>query len=377
VAGIIAAARDGLRVQGVAYDAELAAFRLPPEGTSFLENDIGLGLAIQDAVDRGVRIMNNSWGWDFYIGDGFSKAEILEGLPGQIAAFRNMAAADGIMIFSTGNEEQAQPNLQSGMPFYVPELQAHWLAVTAVGPTGEIASYANHCGLAAEWCLAAPGGEVTTGDFGDQIVSDGTNGGLGGSGLDIKAGTSMAAPHVTGAVAIARQMFPNAPASGLTRLVLATATDLGETGLDDVYGWGLLNLENMASVLDAEAGSVFANGAWAADEGQSALIETLTGRLIAGGPAGAWASVLGAHGEHDATPDAYGADADTFGVVAGYDMAATETTRIGAALSMTRTDFDEDGLDNGGRVDALTLSGYAAARKGVLFADASAGVSYR
>ncbi|RZJ94792.1 MAG: hypothetical protein EOO76_21160, partial [Novosphingobium sp.] len=39
VAGIIAAARDGLRVQGVAYDAELAAFRLPPEGTSFLEND--------------------------------------------------------------------------------------------------------------------------------------------------------------------------------------------------------------------------------------------------------------------------------------------------------------------------------------------------
>ena len=47
----------------------------------------------------------------------------------------------------------------------------------------------------------------------------------------------MAAPHVTGALAIARQMFPDAPGSRLTELVLATATDIGAVGIDEIYGW--------------------------------------------------------------------------------------------------------------------------------------------
>ncbi|RZJ96397.1 MAG: autotransporter outer membrane beta-barrel domain-containing protein, partial [Brevundimonas sp.] len=89
------------------------------------------------------------------------------------------------------------------------------------------------------------------------------------------------------------------------------------------------------------------------------------------------AAVLGARADHDATPHAYGADSETYGLVGGFDFAATDVTRIGVALSASRTDFDEDGADNGGRIDDLTLAGYAAARKGWLFGEASAGVGYR
>lgn len=376
VAGIIAAARDGSRVQGVAYEAQLAAFRLPPAGLDYPATDQLLGEAIMAALDRGVTIINNSWGWDFYLGD-FPAADVLSDLSGQIAAFRAVAAADGVMIFATGNEYQTQPNLQAGMPFYAPELQSHWLAVTAVGPTSQIASYANHCGDAAAWCLAAPGGEINTNNFGDQIISDGANGGLGGSGLDIKAGTSMAAPHVTGAVAIARQMFPDAPAAALTRLVLTTATDLGDVGVDETYGWGLLNLENMVSVRDAEAGSVFANGVWAVHSSQSALIETLDGRLSGPDGAGGWAALIGGRAEHETTGSALASKAETFGAAVGYDFDTAENTRLGLTLSTLRADADEAGGANRARIRSIGLSAYAAARRGRLFADASTGLDIR
>ena len=52
----------------------------------------------------------------------------------------------------------------------------------------------------------------------------------------------MAAPHVTGALAILKQQFPNLTPTQLVSLLITTATDLGTTGVDEVYGVGLLNL---------------------------------------------------------------------------------------------------------------------------------------
>ncbi|MDE0227203.1 MAG: S8 family serine peptidase [Gammaproteobacteria bacterium] len=58
------------------------------------------------------------------------------------------------------------------------------------------------------------------------------------------AGTSFAAPRVTGAAAVLRQMCPTLTPEQIGYVLLRSARDLGEPGIDDVYGYGLLNLEN-------------------------------------------------------------------------------------------------------------------------------------
>ena len=57
-------------------------------------------------------------------------------------------------------------------------------------------------------------------------------------------GTSLAAPRVAGALAILRQKCPRLSAQELGFILLRSAQDLGDRRVDDVYGWGLMNLEN-------------------------------------------------------------------------------------------------------------------------------------
>ena len=60
-------------------------------------------------------------------------------------------------------------------------------------------------------------------------------------------GTSFAAPRVTGKMAITAQKFPNLNAEQLVNLAKHTATDLGDTGVDQIYGHGKINLTGMLS----------------------------------------------------------------------------------------------------------------------------------
>ncbi|MDD9841468.1 MAG: S8 family serine peptidase, partial [Alphaproteobacteria bacterium] len=57
-------------------------------------------------------------------------------------------------------------------------------------------------------------------------------------------GTSFAAPRVAGAAALIRHKFPNLDGPALKQVLLQTATDLGATGVDDVFGHGRLNIMN-------------------------------------------------------------------------------------------------------------------------------------
>jgi subtilisin family serine protease len=56
------------------------------------------------------------------------------------------------------------------------------------------------------------------------------------------SGTSMAAPHVSGAVALLRQVNPEADADMIKLALLATARDLGTPGEDNSYGMGLIDV---------------------------------------------------------------------------------------------------------------------------------------
>jgi subtilisin family serine protease len=55
-------------------------------------------------------------------------------------------------------------------------------------------------------------------------------------------GTSAAAPHVSGAVAILRQKNPDATADEIKNALLASCDDMGTLGPDNTYGWGRINI---------------------------------------------------------------------------------------------------------------------------------------
>lgn len=77
-----------------------------------------------------------------------------------------------------------------------------------------------------------------------------------------KTGTSMAAPVVTGALALLYERFDDIfelspEASMVKAILLHTADDLGDVGPDFEFGWGLMNLENAVNLIDQGTRHVF------------------------------------------------------------------------------------------------------------------------
>ena len=121
-------------------------------------------------------------------------------------------------------------------------MASRWLVVTALSNINHnlIASYSNGCGVAAYWCISAPGSVIR--GPGASVQSD--------SEYYTSSGTSFSAPHASGALAVIHSVIPEMPINVAMAVLLTTATDLGEEGLDPIYGWGRINLS--AAVTMAE-----------------------------------------------------------------------------------------------------------------------------
>jgi subtilisin family serine protease len=61
-------------------------------------------------------------------------------------------------------------------------------------------------------------------------------------GYTLATGTSMASPHVAGAVALLKQAFPNLTGRQILEALYNTARDLGTAGEDNTYGMGLIDV---------------------------------------------------------------------------------------------------------------------------------------
>ena len=83
-----------------------------------------------------------------------------------------------------------------GLPARIDELRGHVIAVVGIAANGEIAGFSNRCGIAADWCLAAPGAGIRLAYFGPDPddSSPGARGAYTGN------GTSFAAPMVAGSM---------------------------------------------------------------------------------------------------------------------------------------------------------------------------------
>ncbi|MFP5254902.1 MAG: S8 family serine peptidase [Acidimicrobiia bacterium] len=244
VAGIAAAATgNGKGVAAVAPDARILAVRVladscggdgcQPEGTAA---DVAAG--IRWATANGADVINLSLGGGAIqsaLGCAFCDA------------IEEAWAAGVISVVAAGNDAILPAGFGS-TPAVV---------VTATTRDDARASYSNRNDSileGARWPVAAPGGEPEadpddcgTGRDPRGIVSTYLDDGPGG--YACLAGTSMAAPHVSGALALLRSAGLD-PQKSIDRL-LATATDLGPPGRDSTYGWGRIDLARALDRLTA------------------------------------------------------------------------------------------------------------------------------
>lgn len=244
VAELAAGRRVGSWPGGVASEAQIVSARIiadkrPVDDGSGSGNEvtgaIGLDGVHQDLIAAGVKIMNNSWGGLYWTNPSATAPIAQEYRPFIISN-------GGLVVFATGNESKPNPSSMAALPSQVgpggslpaADLERGWLSVTAVDTAdpGKLASYANACGVAAQYCLAAPG----TVAYVDPANKGGTPEYYYGS------GTSYAAPLVSGAAALVWQKYPYFTNDLVRQTLLGTATDLGAAGVDRTFGYGLLNI---------------------------------------------------------------------------------------------------------------------------------------
>jgi autotransporter-associated beta strand protein len=185
-----------------------------------------------DLISAGAKVMNNSWGgitWDT------TNASLNSAFDAAYAPFVN---SGGLVVFAAGNDAQANPSTIASLPSYVsdPNLQKGWLVAVALNsnnPT-QLDSYSNKCGIAMNYCLAAPGDVIVV----DKNATSSTT----NPAYYIVEGTSFAAPIVSGAAALVWQAYPYFSNDLVRQTLLGTATPLGGSQPNPTYGYGALNV---------------------------------------------------------------------------------------------------------------------------------------
>jgi thermitase len=201
VAGIAnALTNNGVGMAGVAWDAQTIPVRvIDDDGYASVSNE---SLGILFAISQGATVINMSLG-----GNGWIKAE---------RDAINYAAAHGVIVVaSAGNDNNS-------IPFY-PASYDHVISVASVTSSSARSSFSNFN----PWVdIAAPGSDIYS------TLYDDTYGNM--------SGTSMAAPHISGVIALIQSAGRADTPAEVTEALLCTAKNLGAAGRDDYYGWGLV-----------------------------------------------------------------------------------------------------------------------------------------
>ena len=212
VAGIITArAQAGSGVVGVAPAARLIAIRALDDQA---RGDIAqVARGIDTAVAAGAHVINLSTSQD-------PAAEQEPGLGELTQAVERAAQAGAVVVAAAGNH-----NLPACAQ---PLVAARILCVGAVDRHRRRAAYSNH---ASRVNVMGPGGSHADGS---AIVSTAR-----GGGYRPMAGTSQATPHVAAVAALLVSL--GLRGGEVIDRIERTAIDLGEAGVDDVYGHGLVD----------------------------------------------------------------------------------------------------------------------------------------
>lgn len=332
VTGTMGAARDGVGMHGVAFNAQVYVANTN-QNDSFLFGpgpDPRYFKAAYDALaDASVRAINNSWGSQPKDVD----YKTLESLHAAYAQHWNRntwidAAADvsrrGVInVFSAGNSGYANASVRSALPYFEPDLEGHWLAVSGLDKNNQ--QKYNQCGIAKYWCISTPGAKINS-----TIV---------GGGYASYNGTSMAAPHATGALALVMERYPYMNNQQALYVLLTTATQLDGSITDaptDRVGWGVPDLARamrgpgqLLGEFDANLG-VGQRDVWSHDISDKALLQR---QAEDAAERSAWQQTLKDKGwEHGIASDASQQDQTDYAVGTARDAAAAKRLYAGSLI---------------------------------------------
>jgi subtilisin family serine protease len=223
VAGTIAArVRNATDVAGVAPWARIMPVKaLDENGIGFVSD---LVPAVRYAADNGANILSNSWGG-------------LGGSPTLEAAFEYVRERGAIAVASAGNAS-------APVAAYEPASFEGVIAVAAIGPDDVRAPFSNY---GRQIALSAPGIDVLSlnANAGDNTIATVRPDLVVTPHALRLSGTSMACPHVSGAIAVIWSRFPDETATEIRGRLLAgaEAIDAANPGFEERLGAGRVDVE--------------------------------------------------------------------------------------------------------------------------------------
>lgn len=217
VAGAAAAIGDnGVDVAGVAYNASIMPIKIVVGGAG-TSDDATIASAITYAADRGVKVLNLSFG------SSSCDSQTM------LAAASYMRSKGGLVVQSAGND-----SLNRGCSA-TPEV----IIVSATDAGDQLASFSN---FGQEIAASAPGDAIIT------TNCDGCSLGSGYGSVAAYSGTSFSSPITAGVLALIFSIDPNFTPDQAQAILFDSADDLGASGFDIQYGWGRVNAAKAVSL---------------------------------------------------------------------------------------------------------------------------------
>ena len=221
VAGIALGERDGSGIHGVAFDAQLffISIELGTAGDTYEPATIDSSVDYTgidnswsqleaEFINKNVTVVNGSFGYQGNIND-YTEENIRASFPKTLEVFAQENKPDEdktIFVWAAGNGggyadqgvDYSSPEVFGGLAYLIEELRGITAAVVSIDQDGSISSFSNRCGVAKDYCLAAPGRSILSVYAEDSPTTDSYGRG---------SGTSMAAPHVSGGIALLADYF--------------------------------------------------------------------------------------------------------------------------------------------------------------------------
>ncbi len=240
-AGIIAASHNSIGIRGIAPKAKIVPVNIFNDWFVDIMSDsygnqiqfINYAEDAQDIAnaidfswdDAKADIISNSWGYN-------SQNVVSDAIVAAIGRARNQGrnGLGSVVIFASGNSNQNFP----GVTF--PANVNGVISVGAIDKNGNIWDYSSR---GPEMDLVAPSGG-STGDV-RTIDREGNKGFNIGNYVDNFNGTSAACPQVSGVAALMVSINPSLTENQISTILQQTATDMGTSGFDNIYGYGRVN----------------------------------------------------------------------------------------------------------------------------------------
>lgn len=213
----------------IAPNANVSSYQITDNNGNFYSFN-KIGESINTATSQNANVYNFSWEITNVSANQVNNRQHMINLTsrGFVNSLINAVEQnDAILVWAAGNGYNSESNALSALPLHISELNGHFVNVVAWDSNlGTLADFSNQCGITQNYCITAPGVALDS----PKTTTP----------LD---GTSFAAPIVSAAISVIREAFPYMTSPEITQLLFTTARDLGEVGVDAVYGHGMLDLE--------------------------------------------------------------------------------------------------------------------------------------